>query len=470
MRRRSLVSIGAVVLVALIAGAWLLWPVRQGSDDVGLVPGSVETAAPLDPVVEAGTAEDAELDAPFVAPVLPMVALDTSLGDGGEPTAVERVSIIVTVRVDGQPLDRVIDVGPFSRFPVRVIATREPVGPVVDGVVAHASLLSVGEFSTLRDWFDGDPKPGRPPDCLGILEVPSLFPLYVSVLLGSAVLGTTRVDAVRGEVLIELTSQTLEDAKGGVRLRVISAESAQPIGDSGIEYGLGLLSTGKAQADPTTGLIVERMASGPVTVTVQAPGYERVLIPTRVSPGQDRNLGDVALHQAKRLAGVIQGPGGDPASDAFVWLVPVPSKIDAISLFDIQSHSSEDGRFELQQAGPRRYLLVATDFSNAAVVPVDLRQADLAELQVSMQPMTALDVILPPEPLATARLRLWTESGIPVSSWPDFATKSSSTEWTVPLVPGDYVLAINSAQHGRMTRAITVGATHARFDLAEILK
>jgi hypothetical protein len=163
-------------------------------------------------------------------------------------------------------------------------------------------------------------------------------------------------------------------------------------------------------------------------------------------------------------------PDGQPASTASVWLVPIHSKLDALSLYEFENNVQDGGRFVLSQAGPRQYLLVATDISNAAVAPVDTRQGDLTDLELRMQPVTLLELSLPPEPLAAVRLRIWTKSGVPVSSWPDSTADRTSTEWTVPLVPGDYVLAINSIRRGQLTKPITVGAAPTRFDLAELLK
>lgn len=457
----------------IVAVAWLVWLGAPGSEDV---PAPAETAAPFDPAVVDGIAEESEPDALFDAPILPLAqprADDTSIGAGSElPATTGHVSIIVTVRVDGRPLEEVLrgllQSGLFQN-PARAIATHDPVGPEIDATGAHTShLLSLGEFSTLRDWFDGDAEPGRPPGCLGVLEVPEQFPLYVSVLLGSAVIAETRLDAPREELVFEMSSAQLDAVMGGIRLRVTSKETGQPIDHARIEYGFQ--NSMSANADPMTGHIVERMVPGPVTLRVQAPGHEWMSIATRVPCGRSRDLGDVALHKACRLAGVVLQPDGAPAPDAHAWLVPIKSKLDAFSLFDIESHVQDGGHFDLLKAGPRQYLLVATDFTNAVVMPIDMRKGDLVDVQLRMQPLTRLDVSLPPEPLATVRLRIWTESGVPVSSWPDSTTERSSTEWTVPLVPGAYVLAINSARHGRMTKDVTVGTAPSRIDLAELLK
>jgi hypothetical protein len=114
--------------------------------------------------------------------------------------------------------------------------------------------------------------------------------------------------------------------------------------------------------------------------------------------------------------------------------------------------AKDDGQFELA-CGRRRYLLVAWSEDDASAVTVDATGGEVSGIELTLEPLRLLEVRLPDDAFESLRFRLWTKQGLPVTSWPGWSGDRDDEAMLAPLLPGDYVLAIESA-HGGKTGAL----------------
>ena len=467
MSRRALAWIAAAAILA----AGLLILIRS-PDEGGEAAPIVAAPGAASPLVEPLPVPPRPApDSPARPTVVPFVPAPVEELDSAKSDFTVTMRLIVTVLVDGAPLPTVLSRLGIDSQDVHVIASLDPPGVQLDESLApFYTRQGIGQFSPHRNSWDEDKVVG-PDHCLGELDIPIHFPVHVSVALGSAVLATQRLDVQQAELTLTVTPELVAERLGRLRLRVMSAATGDPIPGAKLELGAMKLFGSRTEviADEH-GQIARAAAAGPAWLSVTADGFESLPLGARIPRGKTCDLGDIALQPATTVSGVVRRSTGQPAVDSFLVLVPEESPIDAFqtigaSLFDHQN-AKDDGSFALA-CGRRRYLLVAAAGDAAAAVPVDATEGEVSGLELTLEPLRLLSVRLPDDAFDGLRFRLWTKQGLPVTSWPGWAGDRDDDEMLAPLLPGDYVLVIESARGGKTTRTIHVDAEPVTVDLTD---
>jgi hypothetical protein len=130
------------------------------------------------------------------------------------------------VAPDGHPFwEAAREAGGLSPLDLLPVATEEPPGaslPEADGL--HNDHVGVGNF-----WDYGPPRAGLGPTHIGVVVLDGGLPVYVSLLFGTQVLETQRVEPGTSEVTFVLAVETLARTRSTLKLRAVDAGTGEPL-------------------------------------------------------------------------------------------------------------------------------------------------------------------------------------------------------------------------------------------------
>lgn len=274
----------------------------------------------------------------------------------------------------------------------------------------------------------------------GILELAQPLPAYVSATLADVVLQTRFVPADAEEVVFQLTTAELEGQMGGLRLRLVDADSGRPItkGRVGL-HANGKYGTGLEIIDSNGYVVFDNEPPGPRHLSIVASGFEWVVEQVRIEAGHVTDLGTYRLNRPVTIAGQIVDEYGSPVR-AWVSLWPL-ERYDATQR--INEHfcwrADEHGRFTISPAGRQRYVvrLNDDDWSGEPVV-IDTSEGSVQGLRLRARSSTSVNVSFDPETPRGARLCVTDSRGLPVAE----RAVEPRQKAQVRLAPGRYRLAV----------------------------
>ncbi len=282
--------------------------------------------------------------------------LDLSLSDPivRRDLVLER-TVALRIRVlapGGQPLSealRATGARPIALLPV---ATLEPPGPTMAAALGiHNDTLGVGAF-----WDHGPPVEDLDPDCLGVLVLEHGLPVHVSLVSGSEVLETQRVEPGTAEVTFVVDPDAARASLGTVRFRVVDAESRNPLAGN-VTYGNASMQvTGGPLAEDGSKWL-EGLAPGAYELMIFAAGYELLPREFELRSGEVLDLGEIALVREVVIEGRVVDAEGQPVMASFVlgWFDPGGGKLRFRNRWVYRSEP--DGRIEFRGLRPDRYVL-----------------------------------------------------------------------------------------------------------------
>lgn len=150
-------------------------------------------------------------------------------------------------------------------------------------------------------------------EAAGLLVLRRPPPVWVSVVVNQRVMCKQYVRSTAELVHLTLTSEDLQRMQAALRLVVVDDATGDPV-QAEIVIGSGPpLETAE---DGT--LALERLPSGPLGVSVEAPGFTLAWQRVSLAPGVTHDLGEVRLRRPARIAGRVVDGDGAPLLVALV--------------------------------------------------------------------------------------------------------------------------------------------------------
>ncbi|HZL99963.1 MAG TPA: hypothetical protein VFD43_06900 [Planctomycetota bacterium] len=365
----------------------------------------------------------------------------------------------------GEPLSDALHaaMGPagMHSWPLAAIATREP-PPALLPEISHRNYdqWEIGRFTGGIDLLFQDA--ALPQDVLGKLELDESLPAYVSLVFRHIVLQTQTVEPGATEVVFTVPLESVTRLLGGVRVRVVSAETRQPIPGAHAELSDSQSGGGHATPDADGVFIWERQRPGLLELQVMAPDHEYWAGEVSIPPGGEANLGTLELTPAVSASGVVLDPAGEPVS---VRLRALPDEDRGLGMGGRRyEQSGADGRFTCAQLGQRRYLLSVSDQEWTGLpVPVDLRQGSVEGVVITVAAGTLVRLHSRWPEGERYDVQVITQEGLPIRTIEDWL---GDRPWSKRLIPADYVAVL--LREGRELKRLpfSVGAEELAIDLA----
>lgn len=227
-----------------------------------------------------------------------------------------------------------------------------------------------------------------PAGVAGTLEIDVKQPVWVSATLRHRVLTSVAVSPGQAEVTLTVDVQQVLRDLGTIRGRVVDAATGAPVTNARVEFSD--LQSGSA-GQPVDGegrFRIENLRPGLLDVGIRAgeQSCERDLV--LLAPGQDLDLGDVAVAPRRTIEGRGEGLRGKAEAGSVAW-----TRLDAVPHPALRHHTDstrlgKDGTFRLSLL-PGRYLLRASG-AGSAIVEIDTRTLPEGPLVLSLQPEGAL--------------------------------------------------------------------------------
>jgi hypothetical protein len=196
----------------------------------------------------------------------------------------------------------------------------------------------------------------------GILELPRPIAVYVSACVENVVLQTHYAPAGTERVEFVLTPEDVRATRGALRLRIADAETGRPV----TEGRVGLHANGNfgkgdeiIQSDGTVEFA--DLPPGPRHLTIVCRGYEWVVEQIWIEAGRETDLGVLRLNRPISIAGMAVDEDGAPVR-AWISVWPIERYESSQRIADkFCWHADLEGKFRIQPAGRKRYLLRAND-------------------------------------------------------------------------------------------------------------
>jgi hypothetical protein len=474
MSRRSLISIGAVVVALLLLIVWLLWP-QPAAPGAGARLREAERAATVSPPELPLPAERSEPE-----PAVAVAKIDESVESPmlAEPEAdlrpLKQIDIGV-IQPSGEPLSPCLRGNLRELNWLHAVATTEPLGDrLPDSIAPFYSWMGLGTFDRPQQG-NSNPNP-TVPGFIGTLTLPHAMPVCINLAVGPIVLGVQRLSETDDTALFIVDPTTVQRLAGSLRLLVLSAETRQPIEGAAIELGLGSNLTAGGENGHTDDLgvcEVHGLAPGRTQLWVSARGFEERGLDATIPQGDMLDFGTVELQRTTTISGRVVDATGQPVSQPYVTVFLDDASLTSSILSEpyMATKGDEDGSFQLDRLGPRRYVLaVLKTFgtyadSSRAQVAVDATDAPVDDLLVTVEHAPAV-TFFNPAGRDGVSIHLRSEAAPCVDWWPDIPYLASPDDMKFCLLPGRY--AVESAVPGQAlrTRPLVVGSEPMDFDVS----
>jgi hypothetical protein len=230
-----------------------------------------------------------------------------------------------------------------------VVATREPLDPLSPRRVALARRFGLGTFEALRGKRDDD--------ALGVLTLSEPPPLFVSLVLGDAVIDTLPLEPDEDELLFVTPPQLFRDALASVRWRLVDAKSGDVLSQAQCSVHAGFVVPCLTPGEDGW-FQLERLAPRTIWIRSRLQSYASLDLEVALEPGRTTDLGSIPLEPETWIRGRVVGPDGEPAS-AMIQIRRT-DQADRPVEGDVQWAVSE-GRLWINGLERAEYLLVASE-------------------------------------------------------------------------------------------------------------
>jgi hypothetical protein len=301
---------------------------------------------------------------------------------------------------NGEPLKKALrsERGPVAGMEVFAVATLEPPRERLGATLEDSYRnYGIGQWRAFAAW-NGEVEIDEPR--AGVLELPRALPVYVSACVENVVLRTRYVPASAENVEFVISPEELRAARGSLRLRIVDGDTGTAItqGRVGL-HANGQFGTGREIIQPDGTVEIADLTPGPRNLAIVCRGYEWIVEQVDIEAGIETDLGVFRLSRPVSIEGTAVDANGAPVR-AWVSVWPLDQYDAAVRIADkFCWRADADGRFRVQPAGRRRYLLrandeewagepVIVDTTSGPVQNVRLRVARGVPLSVTFEPGT----------------------------------------------------------------------------------
>ncbi|RMH04903.1 MAG: hypothetical protein D6702_01975, partial [Planctomycetota bacterium] len=244
-------------------------------------------------------------------------------------------------------------------FPARLTATEH----------TASSDVQEGRFLSRSAWPPPDGWSEWPADAIGLIESTLPTPFWVAVAIGTEVLDQAQVLPGMSEIQLSAAEATAAAVLARARIRLVD-EAGQPIVRARASL-TGLNDRGIGYADHADGVWqFERVVPGVLVLRAAAPGHGRIALWRQVQPGEDLDLGDLALPAETTIEGRLLDANGAPIDGCKVGIEPLNLTPDGHPFLGYAACRTEaDGRFRFTGIAPGAYQ-VLPDGGSAVAFPV----------------------------------------------------------------------------------------------------
>lgn len=275
--------------------------------------------------------------------------------------------------------------GPVSRMTIVVVATtsppRERLGATLEDGYEQYGL---GRWRPSNGW-KSEAEVDEPR--AGILELPRSLPVYVSACVENVVLQTQFAPAGAEQVEFVLTPKDVRAIRGALRLRIADADTGQPVTEGRVGlHANGNFGTGDEIIQWDGSVEFADLSPGPRHLSIVCRGYEWVVEQVWIEAGRETDLGVLRLNRPISIAGTAVDEDGAPVR-AWISVWPIERYESSQRIADkFCWHADGEGRFRIQPAGRKRYLLRANDeewASESAIVDASDGPVENVRLRVA---------------------------------------------------------------------------------------
>jgi hypothetical protein len=238
-----------------------------------------------------------------------------------------------------------------------VATTERPGGDLPPTQWRRHRYFGVGEFSS-RGQSDApvDVKAGT----IGYLDLGTQEPpVFVSLVMRSAVLATKLVAAEGEEVVFTLSLEDLWDDVGFFRGQIVDGRTGEPLPGAFVNHGDRNATLKKSPVDEGGRFLSVPIAPGLVRVMISAKGFgihrEMILL----KPGETFDLGSVALFPSTSISGRVVNAKGEGVKARLKWSRPESGDLSRRSDGWFGTFTQDGGHFEITRLLPGPVFLSA---------------------------------------------------------------------------------------------------------------
>ncbi|MEM9803458.1 MAG: carboxypeptidase regulatory-like domain-containing protein, partial [Planctomycetota bacterium] len=224
----------------------------------------------------------------------------------------------------------------------------------------------------------------------GVLQLTAAPPLYASLVYRNAVLETRVLSGGEEELVFEVPSLT--ESNGSVRVRLVDRATCAPITD-GVDLDS---SQGGLMLSPRVdgaAVVFDAVPPGPVDLGLRSREYEALERGVEVGPGQEVDLGTIALGRPESFRVRTVDERGEPV-DALARAVRPELTAGLLDLdLRVVGQRGPDGTMDVSWLAPGRTIVRAggRDGRARVGVEIDTREVKEVELVVPEGVRVALD-------------------------------------------------------------------------------
>lgn len=277
----------------------------------------------------------------------------------------------------------------FFQIP-SVIATKAPIErelPPTDQ--SRLTRFGIGRWSGVYD-------PGRsdaaklPPGVAGELLLDEPPPVFASLVLRTKVLQVQRIEPGQHELVFTIEREAILAGFGSLTVRLLDGASGAPVPEVRVSIGTAQGGGTGGKSDAGGRATIERVMPGLGHLSIEG-GRDRESIRrfVRIASGQMTDLGDLLLHPAASLSGVVVDAAGKPGNGASVQWTDLDGRTFPLPLVSNMSTLCDaEGKFTISRCGRHRFVVVAQSEGARGHSLVDTRNGMPSSVTVQLAPTT----------------------------------------------------------------------------------
>lgn len=312
--------------------------------------------------------------------------------------------LVGIVTPEGRPLLDVIEQDHSFRWQsnglrVAIVVTHQPPARPISRVTGAVPELGIVHWTGEQEGLGVRPGTARPLDVLTCsLSIPAREPVYVNVVLRSAVLASEVATPGQSALRLVVAPGTLVAALSKVRFQVVDLASDLPMSDMVVGTSGGLVASPVPRSD-ADGRVSFTCAPGVFTLTVTGEGRSSLPAQFEIAPGSEVDLGRIAVTDLVRVHfDFEQVPSGEVVA---CRVIPLDRRFTAggtPSWRDVNIGTK--ARSGPAWLFPGRYLLLVTAGVCSACCEFAATPGITDSVVVTLQPAARVRVIPPREELA----------------------------------------------------------------------